>query len=95
MGVSYESVCLPDTIHENMVAFWVKDGTAYHHDFKTKKITFSTPSSITLKAPKIVLDAEVEITKNLKVTGSITDKKGDLTGHKHSVVNHNLAKPRP
>jgi len=102
IGTAYESVPLPNDINENKIVRWVKDGTTYIHDAIKKKVTFDTPceinikssSKINCKAPKIILDGEVEITKNLKVSKKIHDEKGNLTDHQHAVQNHSVAVPR-
>jgi len=48
----------------------------------------------TLKSPKIILDGETYVTKNLHVTGNIDDSRGDLTGHSHDTTDGATAKPR-
>lgn len=102
IGVAYESVPLPYGINKNKVIRWVKDGTIYMHDIEAKKVTFDTSCEIDIKssekinfkAPKITLDGEVGITKNLKVSKKIHDEKGNLTDHQHIVRNHSVAVPR-
>ena len=52
LGVAYESVPLPEEIDENKIVKWVKDGSFYIHDTKTKKITIDTPCDIEIKTAK-------------------------------------------
>jgi phage baseplate assembly protein V len=59
-----------------------------------KVVEIESADSIVLKSKKIVLDGEVETTRSLKVAETISDKKGDLTNHKHSVSDHTIANPR-
>jgi phage baseplate assembly protein gpV len=100
IGVAYESVPLPSDIDKNTIGVWISDGTTYIHDLKNKTIKIDTLCDFTLKAKKINLDSNVKVTGDLKVDGDInsdgkiSDKLGDLTGHKHEVVQHSLAKPR-
>ena len=94
IGVAYEFVSLPKDINENTVAFFTSDGTKYIHNLKAKEVSLATPCDIKITAPKVTLDAMVEVTKDLKVLGTIDDKKGTVTNHEHVVVNHSKAKKR-
>lgn len=46
---------------------------------KDSPITVTTTGNVTVKGAKITLDGEVEITKNLKVTGDVMDKGGSYS----------------
>lgn len=79
-----------------------EDGARFEYSVKTstlkvagvKVVLVESIDEITLESKKITLDGEVEVTKNLKVNKKISDELGDLTGHKHEVTGHKLAKPR-
>ncbi len=74
----------------------IKDtnGNFLKHDGKNGTLETKHSKQVTIRSPKIILDGEVETTKNLKVAETIHDEKGDLTYHEHAVVNHSLAKKR-
>ena len=91
---TYVDVPLPANANKDTMLFKVYDGTLYEHNTKAKTIKVDTPCNFSLKAPKIVLDGEVETTKNLRVAKKIFDEKGNLTDHKHSVKDHSEAVPR-
>ncbi|HIP21301.1 MAG TPA: hypothetical protein EYG70_09285 [Sulfurimonas sp.] len=101
-NINYKDIPLPNNIHENLYYKEFEDGTIYQHDVKEKHINLTTPCDvfieskqlITIKAPQVIMDAEVSITKNLKVTEEITDKLGNLTNHEHDVKDHSTAVPR-
>ena len=82
-NIAYEKVALPHDIDENKIVRWAIDGTTYIHDTKAEEITLKTPCSITVEAEKDVMIKAplVTIDSNLKVTGTITDVRGDLTNH--------------
>ena len=46
---------------------------------KDSPITVTTTGNVAVKGAKITLDGEVEITKNLKVTGDVMDKGGSYS----------------
>jgi len=93
-NLTYIDVPLPASVDKNTMLFKVFDGTLYEHNTKNKTIIFDTPCNFSLIAPKIKLDGEVEITKNLRVSKKIFDVKGNLTDHKHVVKKHSEAVPR-
>jgi len=76
------------------------------HNAKDGTLETNHTKQVTIHAPKIVLDGEVYTTKNVYVEKTInakqnintkadvTDRLGNLTTHKHSVVGHSTAIPR-
>lgn len=57
---------------------------------KDSPVTITTTGNVTVKGAKITLDGEVEITKNLKVTGEVQDKGGSysMSGMRSTYNNH-------
>ncbi len=74
----------------------VKDGNGntFKHNAKAGTLEAIYSSSVLVKSPKITLDGDVTVTKDLHVKGKIDDVKGDLTGHKHSTTDGATANPR-
>ena len=103
IGGIYSEINTSQKSSENL-SLILKDGTYINYDFKSKNLecevkgnisakckSFSAEASdtITVKAPKIVLDGEVETTANVKTSGNIetTDIKASGIGflsHIHS-----------
>ena len=93
-NLTYVNVPLPANVDENTMIWKVYDDTTYIHNTKEKKISLTTPCTFSLKAKKILLDGEVETTKNLKVAKKIYDELGNVTDHEHIVKKHSKAVPR-
>lgn len=67
---------------------------------KDSPVTITTTGNVTVKGAKITLDGEVEITKNLKVTGEVQDKGGSysMSGMRSTYNSHkhgNSTTPSP
>ena len=78
---------------EGVVTIKDSNGNSLIHN-ANGTLTAVYKKKVTIKAPDIVLDGEVRITKNLKVDKRIDDVKGTVTDHTHKVVKHKLALPR-
>lgn len=71
--------------HTSVVVF--EDGTSITYDTTAKSLTINASGSVAVTAPSgMSITADVTITGNLNVTGTITDEKGSLTAHVHSGV---------
>lgn len=71
--------------HTSVVVF--EDGTSITYDTTAKALTITASGSVAVTAPSgMSITADVTITGNLNVTGTITDEKGSLTTHVHSGV---------
>lgn len=71
--------------HTSIVVF--EDGTSITYDTTAKALTINASGSVAVTAPSgMSITADVTITGNLNVTGTITDEKGSLTTHVHSGV---------
>lgn len=71
--------------HTSVVVF--EDGTSITYDTTAKALTINASGSVAVTAPSgMSITADVTITGNLNVTGTITDEKGSLTTHVHSGV---------
>jgi len=102
-GIFWKELKEPDGADSKTEIIEYEDGARLTYNTETstlkvvgvKIVEIESADSITLKSKKILLDGEVETTKSLKVAETITDMKGDLTNHEHSVSNHSIANPRP
>lgn len=71
--------------HTTVVTF--EDGTSIMYDASAKALTINAFGSVAVTAPSgMSITADVSITGNLNVSGTITDEKGSLTSHVHSGV---------
>lgn len=71
--------------HTSVIVF--EDGTSITYDTTAKALTINASGSVAVTAPSgMSITADVTITGNLNVTGTITDEKGSLTSHVHSGV---------
>ncbi len=71
--------------HTSIVVF--EDGTSITYDTTAKALTINASGSVAVTAPSgMSITADVTITGNLNVSGTITDEKGSLTSHVHSGV---------
>ena len=102
-GIFHKSLREPSGADKDTEVMEYSDGARVSYSVKSgelrvsgvKVVVVESADAITLKSAIIKLDGEVEVTKSLKVAQTISDAKGDLTGHAHEVVQHKLAKPRP
>ena len=93
---------IPAGADDNVEIFEYEDGTVVKIDLENKVLELNTPNTLTIvckeaniTANSINLKGDTNIDGNLKVSGTIDDKKGTLTDHYHSVSNHSKAEPRP
>lgn len=71
--------------HASVVMF--EDGTSITYDTTAKALTINASGSVAVTAPSgMSITADVTITGNLTVSGTIADEKGSLTTHVHSGV---------
>lgn len=71
--------------HTSIVVF--EDGTSITYDTTAKALTINASGSVAVTAPSgMSITADVTITGNLNVSGTVTDEKGSLTTHVHSGV---------
>lgn len=101
-GLYYEGMLIPSGANDDTEVIEYSDGTVVSFDLKGGLLKVDSPSNITiicqnakLTADSIHITGDTTIDGDLKVTGTIDDKKGTLTNHKHSVKDHSEAVPRP
>lgn len=71
--------------HTSVIVF--EDGTSITYDTTAKALTINASGSVAVTAPSgMSITADVTITGNLNVSGTVTDEKGSLTTHTHSGV---------
>lgn len=71
--------------HTSVIEF--EDGTLITYDTTAKALTINASGSVSVTAPSgMSITADVTITGNLNVSGTVTDEKGSLTTHVHSGV---------
>lgn len=79
-----------------------EDGTIISYDtsnstleiLNAKTINIVISENATIKSPSILFQGDVAIQGDLKVSGNITDARGDLTGHTHNDTDGGTSLPR-